>query len=414
MLRSPKSLWLVPALLLGACGPTGLEPGEAPEAGALTQGVLQAPPTPASGNILDSTTFMGNVAVPGSVQTRFTTNPQYFSFSINLRAGSQAKLEVTHLGSSMYLDTGLFVYGPKSASGSYGTTVLAQDDDAGYGQLSKVPSVTFAQGGEYLVVVSTGTGAGKQFRLQLDCLSGSCNPVDPSVYATCDRSWVSPYVEECMSHYNAEGYPVEQSFPLCFGDDDADVIYDGACYGYPSYGPAWCAGGEAAWKQRMWPVCLDYYTVRYGDYSLTLSPYPVSSQLQAELDAANTACGSSYNCYGELRAYSFPWSHTAPPHLDKAVEAVSAIEQSYALYGVRTADMTYAEFVQSHLLPGLSSLHPDLVTEFGNGTEAVQVARYVYSREMWPDACQLWNLYILFFPESHRVLAFEQDHGQDC
>jgi hypothetical protein len=412
MRRSLKSLWLVPALLLGACGPTDLETGEAPE--TLSQGVLHAPPTPASGNVLDSTTFMGNVAIPGSVQTRFTTNPQYFSFSINARAGAQAKLEVTHLGSSMYLDTGLFVYGPKSASGSYGTTVLAQDDDAGYGQLSKLSSVTFTQGGEYLVVVSTGTGAGKQFRLQLDCLSGNCNPVDPSVYATCDRFWVGPPVEECMSHYGAEGVPLEEAFALCFGADDAHHIYQGSCYGYPSYGPVWCQGGEAAWTQRMWPVCVDRYTVRYGNYSLSLSPYPVSAALQAELEAANTACGTSYNCYGELRAYSFPWSYAEPPHLEKAVEAVSAIEQSYALYGARTNNVSYASFVQSHLLPGLASLHPDLVTEFGNGTEEVQVARYVYSRELWPDACQVWTLNILFFPQSHRVLAFEQDYGQDC
>ena len=49
------------------------------------------------------------------------------------------KLEVTHLGSSMYLDTGLFLYGPRQANGSCGTTLLAEDDDSGYGQLSSSP-----------------------------------------------------------------------------------------------------------------------------------------------------------------------------------------------------------------------------------------------------------------------------------
>ena len=43
---------------------------------AVEQGVLFPPPTPTSGNILDSTTYMGEVAVPGSFQTRFTQNPQ--------------------------------------------------------------------------------------------------------------------------------------------------------------------------------------------------------------------------------------------------------------------------------------------------------------------------------------------------
>ncbi|WP_164011906.1 hypothetical protein [Pyxidicoccus trucidator] len=156
---------------------------EAPSTGESTQAVLYPPPVPASGNILDSTTYMGPLALPGSVQTQFTMNPQYFSFSFQAQAGAQVKLEVTHLGSSMYLDTGLFVYGPKQANGSYGTLALAQDDDAGYGQLSKIAALALTQGGEYLAVVSTGTGAGKQFRLQLDCLNGLCPPSPaPSSY----------------------------------------------------------------------------------------------------------------------------------------------------------------------------------------------------------------------------------------
>jgi hypothetical protein len=166
-------LWVVSVALLGACG-------DVPEAesqehlGESTQAVLYPPPVPASGNIYDSTEDMGSVSIGGSVQTYFTTHPQYFSFKLQAPAGAHVKLEVTHLGSSMYLDTGLFLYGPKDASGSYGTTVLAQDDDEGYGKLSKIFGVNLVQGGEYLVVVSTGDGAGKRFRLQVDCIGGSC------------------------------------------------------------------------------------------------------------------------------------------------------------------------------------------------------------------------------------------------
>jgi hypothetical protein len=415
MRRSPKSLWLLPALLLGACGPTEPLQEEAPSsAETVAQGVLQPPPAPASGNILDSTTFMGQVAVPGAVQTRFTTNPQFFSFNVHVAAGSQAKLEVTHGGSSMYLDTGLFVYGPKSASGSYGTTVLAQDDDAGYGQLSKLASVTFPQAGEYLVVVSSGSGAGKQFRLQLDCLSGTCNPVDPSVYATCDRNWVGPSVEECMSQWGAEGVPTDEAFSRCFGADDAHFIYQGACYPENPFKPVWCAGGEAAWTQWMWPVCMDDYTVRYGLYSVSLGSQPVSAGLLSTLNAANTACGSEYDCHGELRGYSFPWNHSLPAHLDRVADAVASIEQSYALSGWRLSDMSYAEFVQSRLLPGMATLHPALLNEYRNGTEDVRVTGWSYKREMWPDACMIWELYVIYFPQSHRVLVFEQDHGEEC
>jgi len=170
-------------VLLAACGAPEVESPEVSLANA-TQAVLHPPLAPASGNILDSTTFMGSVSIPGAVQTRFTTNPQFFSFNLNAPAGAQVKLEVTHLGSSMYLDTGLFVYGPKDATGSYGTMVLAQDDDAGYGQLSKLAALSLTEGGDYLVVVSSDSGSGKQFRLQVDCLNGQCGAQQaPTGYA---------------------------------------------------------------------------------------------------------------------------------------------------------------------------------------------------------------------------------------
>ncbi|HZI06043.1 MAG TPA: hypothetical protein VEZ71_18580 [Archangium sp.] len=176
-----KSCLVLLLAAASACGgATEVEPLSGPEVGESTQAVLYPPPAPASGNILDSTAYLGAAALPGAVQTRFTAHPQYLSFSFQAPASRWVKLEVTHLGSSMYLDTGLFVYGPRRADGSYGTTVLAQDDDAGYGQLSKVASLTLPQDGEYLVVVSTGTGAGKQFRLQLDDLS--LPPPAPSSY----------------------------------------------------------------------------------------------------------------------------------------------------------------------------------------------------------------------------------------
>jgi hypothetical protein len=122
-----------------ACGGVSVEE-EAPASllGEAAQAVLYPPPTPASGNILDSVADMGPVGIPGAVQAQFTTQPQYFGFRFQVFPGAQVKLEVTHLGSSMDLDTGLFVYGPRQADGSFGTTVLAQDDDASYGKLSKI------------------------------------------------------------------------------------------------------------------------------------------------------------------------------------------------------------------------------------------------------------------------------------
>ncbi len=321
MRLSLKSLWMVPALLASACGPT--TPAEAPLVESVAQGVLHAPPAPASGNVVDSTAYLGAVAVPGAVQTRFTTNPQYLSFSFNVAAGAQVKLEVTHLGSSMYLDTGLFVYGPKDASGSYGTTVLAQDDDAGYGQLSKVAGVTLAQGGEYLVVVSSGTGSGKQFRLQVDCLNGSCAELPPP--------------------------------------------------------PA--------------------------SYSLALGEETLPTNLQTQLRTGNEAVDYTS---ADLRPFHFSWPYSGAPSLDKAAEAVLGF-QEYESYSYDTAPevYSYADF-RLFMYTEFEPLHASILSTYGNGTETVQVKHYYYDRPVAPGASGWFHLYVILFPESHKVVVFEQ------
>lgn len=419
MRLSLKTLWLVPALWASACGPTDTVLDEQPSApGTTAQAVLHVPPAPASGNILDSTTYMGAVAVPGSVQTRFTTHPQYFSFSFQARAGAQLKLEVTHLGSSMYLDTGLLVYGPRQANGSYGATVLAQDDDAGYGQLSKIAGVTLPTQGEYLAVVSTGTGAGKQFRLQLDCLNGNCAPVpDPSVYAECELN-VATEIEVCVQARVEEVDPVlgrrmtaQEAYDACTGLDDAHANYLAVCNGGGTP-PAFCAGGEAAYTQQMWPVCQDFYLHYYGLYTLTLTSEPLSANLQSKVSAGNAACQTQNwsTCSGSLEAYSFPWSSTATPWLQRAVEAV---EQQRGGIGYSGDEfLTYAQFA-AQVNPDFQ-LDPALLNDVGNGTEAVQVRHFSDWAMTAPDYCEWYDTYVLLFPQSRKVAVFDYMYGRDC
>jgi len=412
-----KTLWLVPALLATACGPTDVLLDE-DSTDAVAQGVLYAPPPPASGNILDTTTYMGSVAVPGSVQTRFTTNPQYFSFGFQARAGAQLKLEVTHLGSSMGLDTGLFVYGPRNANGSYGTAVLAQDDDAGYGQLSKIAGVTLPAQGEYLAVVSAGAGSGKQFRLQLDCLNGTCTPVlDPSVYAECELN-VATRIEICVQARVEEVDPVlgrpmtaQEAYDVCTGLDDAHANYLSVCDG-SSTQPAFCAGGEAPYTEQMWPVCQAFYRDYYGLYTLTLTSEPLSANLQSKVSAGNAACQAQNwsTCTGALEAYSFPWSTTATPWLQRAVEAVNDQRGGISYWGEEV--ISYSQFV-SQANPDFQ-LDPALLTDVGNGTEAVQVHHYYDQRMTAPDYCEYYDTYILLFPESHKVAVFDYTYGRDC
>lgn len=265
--------WLPPCLLmpalvaLGSCGPGQEGAGESPS-GQSAQPVQYAPPVPGSGNILDGTAYMGPVELGGSVQTRFTAQPQYLSFRFQVRAGAEVKLEVTHLGSNRNLDTGLVVYGPRGADGSYGTAVLAHDDDGGFGQLSRVASLALEQEGEYLAVVSTSAGAGKQFRLQLDCLNGACAPaVDPALYATCDAA-VASQLGACVAGTVKEyGASLPEAYSTCTGLDDAHAYFMEVCNG-GSRAPAWCRGGEVQYTQRMWPVCEQTH------HAALLSPSP--------------------------------------------------------------------------------------------------------------------------------------------
>ncbi|WP_163780926.1 hypothetical protein [Myxococcus vastator] len=403
--------WVLSALLLGACNPTELTDEGGAELGAREQGVLYPPPAPPSGNIVDATAFMGPLALGGSVQTQFTTQPQYLSFAFSVAAGAQVKLEVTHLGSSMYLDTGLFVYGPKDASGSYGTTVVAQDDDAGYGQLSKLASLSLPQGGEYLAVVSTGTGVGKRFRLQLNCLNGQC--VDPAVYAACDLD-VATRIEVCVQALVEEVDPVlgrpytaAEAFAACTDATDAYHAYVEGCA--PSAPKPWCADGLSTFMARMWPVCQDFYRAYYGVGPLELGELPLSSGLQAALTVGNTRCNTGENwCDGVLETYSVPGVATVPWSLDPVADLAlyTLLGQDVQYYQFeRLPDLTYAELVASndYWFPELVSALP---AALGNGTETPRVAHYYTSIPMAPGANDYHHVYVVLFPQSYRVAAF--------
>jgi hypothetical protein len=120
-------------------------------------------------------TFAAAELVPGkSVDGVFGRDDQLDGYLITVRANVRLKLEVTHAGSKMGLDTQLFVYGPVGAS--YPDTPLYADDDSGWGKLSKIASATFVDAGKYAVVVTTKGGKGRgNYRLVAACLAGCTN-----------------------------------------------------------------------------------------------------------------------------------------------------------------------------------------------------------------------------------------------
>jgi hypothetical protein len=172
MMRRNAVLWMSMVGLLGACGGPQ-EQALAPAGDTLrtaAQGLVSPPPTPLSG----FTNYLGTISVGGAVSSNTGSTPGYEGFKLTVAAHTQVALEVTHLGTGMGVDTGLFVYGPKDANGSYGDRVLYSDDDSGYGELSKIALATFDDAGEYLVVVGWSNGLGKQYRLQASCVGGAC------------------------------------------------------------------------------------------------------------------------------------------------------------------------------------------------------------------------------------------------
>ncbi|MHA7629807.1 hypothetical protein [Corallococcus sp. M7] len=158
--------------LMGACGGQP-EQTPAPEAGdtvtTATQPLVPAPPTP-----FDSFLYIaGNLSVGSAVTGNTGTSANYEGYKLTVPAHTQVALEVTHLGTGMGVDTGLYVYGPKTQYG-YGYWPRYGDDDSGYGELSKIPLATLNLPGEYLVVVGWSNGLAKNYRLQASCVGGAC------------------------------------------------------------------------------------------------------------------------------------------------------------------------------------------------------------------------------------------------
>jgi hypothetical protein len=121
-------------------------------------------------------TFQRDLKLGGSVDGAFARDDQLDGYTLAVRAGARVKLEITHAGSKMGLDTVVFVYGP-AKGGGYPASAIYADDDSGWGKLSKIASATLAEAGTYAVVVGTKGGKGRgNYRLVTTCLNEPCDP----------------------------------------------------------------------------------------------------------------------------------------------------------------------------------------------------------------------------------------------
>ena len=466
-MRGPKTMWsLLPVALLGACG------GVSEPAGPLgqgTQGVLYAPPVATSGNVSDSTTFLGPVALGSATRTFFTQAPQFYAFQVSVPGTLQARFEVTHEGSSMSLDTGLQVYGPRNASGSYGTHPLRQNDNGGYGGLSRIDSVQLTAG-EYLVVVGSGQGTGKEFRLETTCLSGACPAVPPAnpgsggLYTppvasggdvARSTTGLGPVAlggkVQAAFTQNPQYYAFRVSAPGAL-TARFEVTHGGSSMGLDTglfvYGPRNASGsygaspravdddsgygelskldaalpageylvvvssGQGAGKQfQLQTSCLSGACPPPPPATPDVSGYGLALTEQdvsdALLDTLATGEDASESTEASLRRFDFTWPHATPPTLTQADVSVMALRQYDAYYHDDAQGLTAAQAREQVYAEFLPAYDQVLATH-GNGTERVQVAVRYHSYLVAAGASGWFRVFFILFPESKKIVVLQQ------
>lgn len=205
---------------------------------------------------IDTVSFKGSLAQGTPVTGTFTKNQQFDGYFLDVRAGAEVKLEITHKGSSMSLDTTLFVYGPADGGGNFDDDYVAFDNDAGYGKLSKL-TTTLATAGRYAVVIGTKTGKGRgNYRLLPTCLSGDCAPVAEIPLGGCPQVIVDK-MRTCLTDNVGTYEPLTPWLNFAEQCADADLlapIYDDTCG--PGSTAAHCLGSFEAFYGVYAPACI--------------------------------------------------------------------------------------------------------------------------------------------------------------
>src|SRR6185503_19186102 len=127
-----------------------------------------------------------------STFTSATTRRGFVFFATE---GTEVGVEVTQSGTASGLDTVLKIHGPRSFKGTYDLT-LAEDDDDGFGKLSRLRDVSIPADGFYLaeVAIATPPTSSKTFRLALTCPAGQCDRPGPIGFGN-DIRWAQRSAE---------------------------------------------------------------------------------------------------------------------------------------------------------------------------------------------------------------------------
>jgi hypothetical protein len=207
-------------------------------------------------DISDRVPILGELELGGAVAGEITEDLEFHGYTIDVRPEAVVKLDITQRGSSRGIDTTLFVFGPASDAGAYGSEAIAYDDDSGWGQLSRLSNLELTEGGRYLVVVGTFDGRDRgRYRLAATCQSGECGPISGGgechpVIADDIRACVVDFMNDPDNWATPELEAVE----LCSDAEPVADAYDEVCAG--SSPPAFCEGSYEEFVLEYLPTCI--------------------------------------------------------------------------------------------------------------------------------------------------------------
>lgn len=280
-------------------------------------------------------TELGALQFSQPVVGQFTQDHQLFGYELGIAAGAKARLEITKSGTTRALDTVLFVYGPKTASG-YPSEPLAVDNDSGWGKFSRLDATT-VQAGTYLVVVGTRTGTGTssrgKYRLLATCKSGDASacawtaPVEVPL-GECPAA-LKGAIDGCVQGHLADEFygSVLDLIDQCADAEILASAYDSACTGGGA--PSWCLGSlEATYLSYAQPCARDVkndhldQTCALGATYYEMSRQPNLVQLRKGL--ITSAAGLSTIEKNQIISALHASSHT---DVTTAAEAIAAADQ---------------------------------------------------------------------------------------
>lgn len=187
-------------------------------------------------DVADRVDDLGALGLYGARVDRFDEDLEFHGYRLSVAAGARVEIDNSHKGTARDLDSTLFLYGPRTASG-FGTAAIAFDDDSGWGYHARLSPVVLDQAGEYLVVLGTRDGMDRgHYRLLARCLGENCSPCPDLLYAE-----IAACVDDVIADVDPEEGPTspEDAIGICTDGEALGGARDAMCAADP--GHASCA-----------------------------------------------------------------------------------------------------------------------------------------------------------------------------